>query len=39
VSSRVALDGHRITLKRIALEDGFLKVLINSRRQMELGAR
>jgi multidrug efflux system outer membrane protein len=37
VASKVGLDGHRITLKRVALEDGFLKVFIGSRRQMELG--
>jgi multidrug efflux system outer membrane protein len=39
VASKVGLDGHRITLKRVALEDGFLKVFINSRRQLELGGR
>ncbi|MBI3544072.1 MAG: TolC family protein [Deltaproteobacteria bacterium] len=37
ISSRVTLNGHRITLKRLALEGKFLKVYIQSNRDLELG--
>lgn len=39
LASDTALDGHRITLKRVTLEDGFLKVYIDSRHQLELPDR
>lgn len=34
--AKSTLDGHRITLKRLALEGRFLKVLIKSRREIEI---
>jgi outer membrane protein TolC len=34
-TAQLGLDGHRVTLKRVALEDGFLKVYINSRCLLE----
>jgi hypothetical protein len=37
--SQYGLDGHRIIFKRVALEDGFLKVFINSRRLLEFGQK
>ncbi|MBI3558659.1 MAG: TolC family protein [Deltaproteobacteria bacterium] len=37
LSARNTLSGHRITLKRLALEGKFLKVLIQSNRDLELG--
>jgi outer membrane protein TolC len=39
VSISSALASHRITLRRIGLEDRFLKVLIDSRRELEIGNR
>jgi outer membrane protein TolC len=37
LANHTALQGHRITLKRVTLEDGFFKVYNNSRRALQLG--
>jgi hypothetical protein len=37
ITSRMSIAGHRVTLKRITMEDQFLDVLVNSIRQLRLG--
>jgi outer membrane protein TolC len=37
ISNHTALQGHRITLKRVTLEDGFMKVYNNSRTALNNG--